>query len=124
VAGGDPRPLLEFLDGLREGGVRGLPIGPQPSLRVAEAILAIADERARTAGISPIRWVDDVVFAGARDDVARAHRAWHSTLGELGLREHEGKHREYRDRERATAAIAPRASLGGWGGAHGIMRSS
>jgi hypothetical protein len=124
LAGGDPGPLLVFLDGLREGGVRGLPIGPHPSMRVAEAILTIADERAGAAGAPPIRWVDDVVFAGDRDDVARAHRAWRSALADLGLREHEGKRREFRDPNQAIATIVPRVSLGGRGEAHGIMRTS
>jgi hypothetical protein len=124
AAGGDPRPLLAFLDGLRDGGVRGLPIGPHPSVAVAEAILAIADEQARAAGVAPIRWVDDVVFAGDRDDVARAHRAWCAALRELGLREHEGKRREYREPAQAIDTIAPRPSLGRWGGPHGIMRTS
>jgi hypothetical protein len=121
---GDPGPLLAFLDDVRENGVRGLPVGPQPSMRIADVILAIADERARVAGASPLRWVDDVVFAGDLEAVARAHRAWRIALRDLGLREHEGKHREYRDPEEAIDAITRRLSLDGRGGGHGIMRGS
>ena len=66
-AGGAPEPLLAQLARLGQTGVRGLPVGPDPSAWMAEAVLAIADERARLAGTAPIRWVDDVVFAGDRD---------------------------------------------------------
>ena len=45
----------------------------------------------RIAGCLPVRWVDDVVFAGDREPSHRAWRAWAATLAELGLREHEGK---------------------------------
>ncbi len=73
-AGGEPEPLIAQLARFRDAGVRGIPIGPAPSAWVGEAILSIADERARRAGIPPIRWVDDVVFAGDRDAVRRASR--------------------------------------------------
>jgi hypothetical protein len=92
-AGGEPEPLLAQLARFREAGVRGIPIGPEPSAWLAEAILSIADERARRAGIPPIRWVDDVVFAGDRDAVRRACVAWARALHEVGLRENESKRR-------------------------------
>ena len=41
--------------------------------------------------MSPIRWVDDVVFAGDRDAVRRAHAAWTRALDDVGLRENEAK---------------------------------
>ncbi len=92
-AGGDPEPLLAFLERMHEGGAVGLPIGPDPSSAIADTVLAIADRRAAAAGIVPIRWVDDVMFAGDREQVARAARAWRRALRDLGLREHEGKRR-------------------------------
>jgi hypothetical protein len=92
-ASGDPEPLLAFLERMHEGGAVGLPIGPDPSSVIADAVLAIADQRATTAGIAPIRWVDDVVFAGDQEQVARAARVWRGALRDLGLREHEGKRR-------------------------------
>jgi len=95
-AGGDPALLVAQLRHLRAGGVRGLPVGPSPSATVAEAVLSIADARARAAGVVPIRWVDDVVFAGDRDAVRRAERAWRATLEELGLHENEAKRRSLR----------------------------
>ena len=104
-ANGDAEPLLAFLERMHEGGVAGLPIGPGPSSTIANAVLAIADRRAATSGIAPIRWVDDVVFAGDRDPVARAAAAWRRALGDLGLREHEGKRRVIPAEPDAVAAI-------------------
>jgi len=92
-AGGDPEPLLAFLERAHEAGAAGLPIGPAPSSTIADAILAIADRQAGAAGLLPVRWVDDVVFAGSRGEVARAAHAWRIALHDLGLREHEGKRR-------------------------------
>jgi len=90
-AGGDARPLLWALRRYREAGGLGIPIGPAASGVVADAVLALADDRAAAAGCPPVRWVDDVVFAGDRDAVARASRAWRQALIELGMREHDGK---------------------------------
>ena len=104
-AGGDPDQLLAFLEQLHEGGAVGLPIGPDPSSSIADAVLAIADHRAASAGIAPIRWVDDVVFAGDRGQVARAARAWRRALRDLGLREHQGKRRSIPVEPEAVATI-------------------
>ena len=94
--GGEAGPLLAHLARMGTVGVRGVPIGPSPSASVAEAVLSIADTRARAAGVAPIRWVDDVVFAGDRDAVLRATRDWTSTLHELGLHENEAKRCSFR----------------------------
>jgi hypothetical protein len=105
-AGGDPGALLKLLARYREAGGDGIPIGPVASGPIAEAVLALADERARIAGCLPVRWVDDVMFAGDPGVVHRAWRAWTVALDELGLREHEGK--------RSTSpAIGGRGSLAG-----------
>jgi hypothetical protein len=114
-AGGDPEPLLRVLRRYREAGGDGIPIGPQPSGAVADAVLAVADDRARLAGCVPVRWVDDVVFAGDADAVARAARAWRVALAELGMREHDGK----RSTNRIGALGSPEAVSG-----HGIMRGT
>lgn len=114
-AGGDPVPLLRTLERYREAGGFGIPIGPAVSGAIADAVLVLADERARLAGCLPIRWVDDVVFAGDRDAVARASRAWRDALADLGMREHEGK--------RATGSIDVRGSPVTRSG-RGIMRGS
>jgi hypothetical protein len=82
---------------------------------VADAVLALADERAAAAGCTPVRWVDDVVFAGDRDAVARASRSWRGALIELGMREHDGK--------RTADPIAVLGSLAAASG-RGIMRGT
>jgi hypothetical protein len=115
---GDPEPLLAFLAAAHDAGGRGLPIGPSPSAALADAVLAIADAEAAAAGVAPIRWVDDVVFAGGRGAVSRAERAWRRTLSDLGLRDHEGKRRTL---EPGRTVVG--ASLLGRP-AHVIMRSS
>jgi hypothetical protein len=114
-AQGDPAPLLRVIRRYRDAGGFGIPIGPPASATVADAVLALADDRARVAGCEPIRWVDDVVFAGGRNAVARAARAWRDALIELGMREHEGK--------RTTGASDAHGSPVAWTG-RGIMRGS
>jgi hypothetical protein len=121
--GGDPEALIACLTECWDAGIAGLPIGPDASSVVADAVLSIADARARAAGLQPVRWVDDVVFAGDRAAVARGARAWRVALGDLGLREHEGKRRTYVDRTATVGAILPRTSLAARGD-RGIMRSS
>ena len=117
-AGGDAEPLLAFLAMAHDVAGSGLPIGPAPSAAIADAVLAIADAEAATEGVAPIRWVDDVVFAGGRAEVARAERAWRAALAELGLRDHEGKRRAIEDPPIASTASQLARP------AHVIMRSS
>jgi hypothetical protein len=111
TVGGDPEPLLRILDRIHDGGVEGVPIGPAASVAIADAVLAIADACARTAGADPIRWVDDVMFVGDRADVERAASAWRSALKELGLAEQEEKRQMFDDAHLAEVTILPRPSL-------------
>jgi hypothetical protein len=88
------REFHRFLRGLADAGVRGLPVGPDPSAILANAILSIADREAAAAGCRPIRWVDDVVFAAAgRRTAGRAFDAWRRALASFGLEAHDGKTR-------------------------------
>jgi hypothetical protein len=91
AAGGDPDPVLRFLARTRSLGIPGLPIGPVTSSYLADAVLALADAEAARAAAPPVRWVDDVVFAGDRGAVERSARAWRRALLELGLGPHDGK---------------------------------
>jgi len=109
--GGNPDLLLAHLRRYRDLGIDGLPVGPLASAVAANAVLAIADDAARTAGILPVRWVDDVVFAGARTDVARAHNAWRTALRELGLRDNEAKSRRFHDPDEAIESLHAGGSL-------------
>ena len=94
AAAGVSDELTAFLRGLRERGVKGLPIGPDPSAILANGVLAVADREAAAAGCRPIRWVDDVVFAAAgRRSAQRAFDAWRRSLAELELEANEDKTR-------------------------------
>src|SRR5205809_1035983 len=77
-----PEELGAFHRALRDEGVRGLPVGPDPSAILANGILAIADRAAAAeAGGHPIRWVDDVVLVAAgRRSATRAFDAWRRAL--------------------------------------------
>src|SRR5438128_9048216 len=60
------RTLRAWLERLEEHGARGLPIGPDPSAILANAVLAPADRAFREGSSPHVRWVDDV-WAGAED---------------------------------------------------------
>lgn len=72
---------------LRSLGGRGLPVGPDPSAVLANAVLGAVDESLARAGVPFARWVDDVVVAV--EDRPAAHRALDlvtSALARDGLR--------------------------------------
>ncbi len=113
--------LRAFLRGMADAGVRGIPVGPDPSAILANGVLAYADRAAAAAGCRPIRGVDDVVMVAAgRRPVIRAFDAWRRALGELGLEAHDGKTRMFTDVGEALVRIG---SLGRSGvtSAHGII---
>jgi hypothetical protein len=77
--------LVELLGRFEADGVRGLPVGPEPSAVLANLALARADEALRTLGLPFVRWCDDVVVALRREDPAVAVEAWADALSPLGL---------------------------------------
>lgn len=88
---GCPRVDVErALDALRrfaEGGVRGLPVGPEPSAVLANAVLLGADRRMSAAGLAHVRWVDDViVFTRDAREARGALELLAAALDDLGLR--------------------------------------
>jgi hypothetical protein len=98
--------LTAFLQGMADAGVRGIPVGPDPSAILANGVLAYADRAAAAAGCRPIRWVDDVVLVAAgRRPVIRAFDAWRRALAELGLEAHDGKTRMFTDVDEALVRI-------------------
>jgi hypothetical protein len=102
--------LTAFLRALRDAGVRGLPVGPDPSAILANAILGIADDEAAAAGCQPFRWVDDVVLVAAgRSSAQRAFDAWRRSLGCLGLEAHDAKTRLATTRLGALALLEHRS---------------
>ena len=49
----------------RDAGVAGLPVGPEASAVLADAVLLAGDAALRVEGIAHLRWVDDVIIASA-----------------------------------------------------------
>ncbi|HVF08342.1 MAG TPA: RNA-directed DNA polymerase [Actinomycetota bacterium] len=85
--------LAEMLRSFEARGVRGLPVGPDPSAVLANAVLAPVDSAVReVVGFEAIRWVDDIVVFTR--DVAEARRtaaAFHRAVRALGLEAHDSK---------------------------------
>jgi hypothetical protein len=75
------------VEGFAALGIRGLPVGPDPSPVLANAVLAVADRALERAGVAHLRWVDDVV-AGVADRVSaeRVVGILGGTLAARGLR--------------------------------------
>ena len=80
-----------FLAGLERVGVEGLPVGPDASAVLANAVLAQVDRTLRDAGVEHLRWVDDVVLSGV--DAAAALSVFRTALASIGLRANETKTR-------------------------------
>lgn len=86
-------PIAGLLERFADAGVRGLPIGPDPSAVLANAVLARIDEALRRSAVRHVRWVDDVVLWGEREDVVRALAAAHRAAEDVGLDLHATKTR-------------------------------
>ena len=75
-----------FLGRLERAGIAGLPVGPEPSAVLANAVLSTADEALAADGYRHLRWVDDVVIAAADEASAmRGVATFADALGGLGL---------------------------------------
>jgi hypothetical protein len=81
--------------------IEGLPVGPEPSAVLANAVLAAVDERLISEGFEHLRWVDDVLVALREPrHAARAITVIDDALGSVGLQRHVAK----------TRVVAPRAA--------------
>jgi hypothetical protein len=89
----------------QERGVRGLPVGPESSAILANAVLARLDEAIRGRGVRHLRWVDDVVLWGAAEDARAALHALREVAGTVGLELHGDKTRLLEDRDDAAAVL-------------------
>ena len=101
-------PAVEaFLTSLACEGVRGLPVGPDPSALLANAVLAHVDRALEAEEIAHLRWVDDFVLGG-RDPRAAAHGldVVRDALRQLGLRANGSKTRVVADPS-TLAEVAP-----------------
>lgn len=116
----------EALDAFADAGVRGLPIGPEPSAVLANAVLMAADRALETSGFPYVRWVDDVlVFLRDERDAQRALAALRSGIAAVGLRLAEEKTRVVGD-PAAVLATGPGAFSDPGGGTeprNGTLRS-
>ncbi|MGH2529150.1 MAG: RNA-directed DNA polymerase [Actinomycetota bacterium] len=84
--GSDVNDVVAVLEAMTRAGVPGLPIGPDPSAVLANAVLAPNDHALRAMGARHLRWVDDF-WVFARDPRAgeAALRQLCASLGEAGL---------------------------------------
>lgn len=78
--------ILGVLERFSAAGVRGLPVGPEPSAVLANAVLLRVDRALAGGGWRHVRWVDDVIVFARDIEGARAALATVAeTLGDLGL---------------------------------------
>jgi hypothetical protein len=96
---------VAFLRRLHDRGVRGLPIGPEPSAVLANSVLSEMDRAIRGTGAQHLRWVDDLVLWGSATDLKRALGALADVAVRMGLELHRTKTRLLADREE-TRAVA------------------
>ena len=96
---------VALLHRFHERGVRGLPVGPEPSAVLANAALCRLDRAIRSAGVRHLRWVDDVVLWGPADEVRTAMAAMRTAGEAIGLELHRDKTRVFEDRGEAAVAL-------------------
>jgi hypothetical protein len=78
--------VLSILERFGEHGVAGLPVGPQASAVLANAVLGAADEAVVASGAHHLRWVDDfLIFPRRERDAAEVLERLAAALDELGL---------------------------------------
>ena len=102
------RAVSRFLRGLAPHGLRGLPVGPDGSAVLANAVLARVDVELRAAGIEHLRWVDDVVAVATGPERASGIlRLVDDALAGLGLERNAAKTRVIRDPATGTLPGPP-----------------
>lgn len=99
ASGADAARVSDQLRRFGARGVRGLPVGPEPSAILANAVLTSVDAAlADAAGAPVLRWVDDVVvFTESVRAAERVAGAFEVALGALSLRSHPTKCRVVTD---------------------------
>jgi hypothetical protein len=81
-----------ILADLERRGVRGLPVGPDASAILGNAVLLLVDQDFAREGLTFLRWVDDVaVFAPNQDVAMHARDVFRSALAHLELRVNDAK---------------------------------
>jgi hypothetical protein len=109
IPGPDVAAILSWQGWFRDGGVEGLPVGPEPSAVLANAVLTIADQSLRENGTPFRRWVDDIVaFSPDRRRAIVALDGLHRALSAAGLELNDAKTRVVVDRDEARAVLLRR----------------
>lgn len=86
--------VIAFLEKTRLAGIPGLPVGPEPSAVLANAVLLALDEAARGHAVAQLRWYDDVLlFSTSIREALEAEQAMARACRETGLRLHAAKRR-------------------------------
>lgn len=100
-----------FLHRTAASGIPGLPVGPDPSAVLANAVLAHVDRALVGRGLRHLRWVDDVVIGiGSPDETGAVLDHLDEALRAIGLRRNVQKTRVVLD---AGALVrAPSGLLG------------
>ena len=103
LLGSEAAHAVDFLRRVNERGVRGLPIGPDPSAVLANAVLSELDRAIRGTSATHLRWVDDVFLWGSGADVRHALRALDVAAARMDLALQPKKTRVLADRHEARA---------------------
>jgi reverse transcriptase-like protein len=106
ITGPAAEEIGRILRAFGDAGVPGIPIGPEPSAILANAVLAHVDEGLRADRVPFVRWVDDILVAATNErTLDRAERTVEQALAELGLRSNLAKRRRFDDRDAAAAFL-------------------
>lgn len=105
ILGPESAPAIAVLRHLHDRGVRGLPVGPEPSAILANAALERLDRAIRSSGVGHVRWVDDIVWWGPPGAVRRAMAALDAAAGGIGLDLRPDKTRLLADAHEARAIM-------------------
>jgi hypothetical protein len=108
--------IVRLLRLFRNAGVPGVPVGPDPSAVLANAVLTVVDETLRGGGFHFIRWVDDLLISapGSRD-LSAGESAVEAALARIGLTSNAAKHHRFEDPEMAGAFVLGRGGRAGSG---------
>ena len=110
--------VVAFLQRSASWGLRGLPVGPDPSAVLANAALLPVDRSLR--GLVALRWVDDlVVVAPTAADAPSILRVIREAAGEAGLELNESKTAILTDPAEAAFVLLGRAPSRAKGWARG-----
>lgn len=97
--------VARFLRRLGDLGVRGLPVGPDASAVLANAVLSAVDRAVSETGLGYARWVDDVAIAcEGQEHAAHVLGLVGEALAEVGLEPNEEKTRVVLDPSSVTKA--------------------